>query len=51
MLGRPEAFGSSESDDIADFDAPDRMELVAGSDYRKILFLADQGLIVHDIYG
>ena len=35
FFGRPEGFGSSELDEIVDFDTPDRMELVAGSDYNK----------------
>ena len=32
FFGRPDGFGSSELKEIVDADAPDRMELVAGSD-------------------
>ena len=35
---RPEGFRSSEVDELVDFDAPDRMELVAGSDYKETMF-------------
>ena len=43
FFGRPDGFGSSELDEVVDFDAPDRMELVAGSDCMKdIGFLTEE---------
>ena len=38
-FGRPEGFGSSESDEVVDVEAPDHAELVAGSDCVKNLDL------------
>ena len=39
-------------DDIVDFDAPDRKELVAGSDCVKSMDLfAEEGSNVHEISG
>ena len=52
IFGRPEGFGSSELDEVVDFDAPDRMESVAGSDYRKSIdFLAEEGSSFDDFSG
>ena len=50
LFGRPEGFGSSELDEIVDFDAPDRMELVAGSDYKNNDFLVEEGPNFDDFF-
>ena len=38
LFGRPDGFGSSESKELEDCDAPDRAELVAGFDYVRYKF-------------
>ena len=44
FVGRSEGCGSSKLDAVVDFDAPDRMEFVAGSGYREMRsFLAEEG--------